>query len=173
MTEQRDLVNMICTKCGEKITGMGSLQSKIVDGKLIHIVCPVTEQKDKCPECGGTGDKPETTMWPKMPDDCPICNGTGEKKLDSPREKIEEPTFLPPDYISWHEHYNLIEEARNNSFNSGYREAMTFDSDKIEEAKKQERERIVEELQALPSENSQRFAIAVAEWINKQALGEK
>ena len=29
-----------CTKCGLEIKGLGSLQSKLINGKLVHIECP-------------------------------------------------------------------------------------------------------------------------------------
>ena len=50
----------------------------------------MSEQKDKCPACKGTGCYMGIDYIGKADVvTCPTCNGTGEKKLDRPdREKI-------------------------------------------------------------------------------------
>ena len=37
---QEKLAKMVCSKCGEQIGGLGSLQAKIVNKELVHIKCP-------------------------------------------------------------------------------------------------------------------------------------
>ena len=102
-------------------------------------------QKDKCPECEQgyrtANDGTEST--------CPTCMGTGEKKLDSPelREKLAE--YLnwfsgSNPYIDWNrkdlskEDLDTKERWRNIA-----KEFIAFIEPLIEEAKKQERERIM------------------------------
>ena len=40
MTKQEEIRDRICSKCCDQISGFGSIQAKIVNGKLMHIICP-------------------------------------------------------------------------------------------------------------------------------------
>jgi len=41
MSRQEEIREMVCSKCGCPIEGLGSLLAKVVNGKLIHTKCPV------------------------------------------------------------------------------------------------------------------------------------
>ncbi len=116
----------------------------------------MADQNDKCPDCDGTGEVSPFEPYPDAKYPCPTCKGTGEKDR-------------------WHIIWDMCSEfitdpADCNELSTNI-DALI--EPLIKDAREQERERILKELQALPSEHSQTFAIAVAEWINKQALKEE
>ena len=48
MTTEEKLKEQLCFKCGHRVNnGMGSLQSKITNGKLVHIKCPKKAKGEK------------------------------------------------------------------------------------------------------------------------------
>jgi len=42
------------------------------------------------------------------------------------KAKYEEPTILPPDYISWREHQNLVDAQAEISFKAGIKEVVEW-----------------------------------------------
>lgn len=89
----------------------------------------MTEQKDKCPECKGTGmgqfDHNKNVR-------CDACNGTGQKKMDSLREKIKELEFKVPVPID-----GEIEARYIHLEDRGINRIIALLEPLIEEAKKQ------------------------------------
>ena len=135
----------------------------------------MSEQKDKCPECGGKGflaDGNEGITINKGY--CSTCNSTGEKKLDSPREKIARKFW-----VKWEKYCGRSWDSLDDDLQTEWLawvdvEIIALIEPLIKDAREQEREKILKLLPLVPEEfTHNRTCFNCVENIKEQALKEE